>query len=36
MATNMPHGRAALERLEIDHDPLTDREVFHLSAAVRG
>jgi hypothetical protein len=36
MTTPTPRLRADLERLEIDHAPLTDTEVFHLACALRG
>jgi hypothetical protein len=36
MTDNMPHGRATLERVRIDHRNLTATEVFHLSCALCG
>jgi hypothetical protein len=32
----IPRLRSQLERLDIDHAPLTDTEVFHLASALRG
>jgi hypothetical protein len=36
MTSPIPRIRADLERLDIDHAPLTDTEVFHLACALRG
>jgi hypothetical protein len=36
MTSPIPRLRADLERLDIDHEPLTDTEVFHLACALRG
>jgi hypothetical protein len=36
MTHNMPHGRAALERVRIDHRNLTATEVFHLRCVLCG
>jgi hypothetical protein len=36
MTSAIPRLRADLERLDIDHGPLTDTEVFHLACALRG
>jgi hypothetical protein len=36
MTSPIPHLRSSLERLNIDHRPLSDTEVFHLACALRG
>jgi hypothetical protein len=36
MTSPIPRLRSDLERLDIDHRPLSDAEVFHLSCALRG
>jgi hypothetical protein len=36
MTSPIPRLRADLERVDIDHAPLADAEVFHLACALRG